>query len=102
MSKRKFSAEERIRIAELCILGKLGQTEAAREVGVDESVVRDWIRLYSTEGATAFVPKEGSIIFLVGLTWPRYHSPKPYASLDMNLRQCAGEAPRRRRTQEQL
>ena len=44
----------------------------------------------------------GSIIFLVGLTWPRYHSPKPYASLDMNLRQCAGEAPRRRRTQEQL
>lgn len=58
MSKNKCSADEKARIAELCISGKLGQTEAAREVGVNESVVRDWIRLYSTEGATAFVPKE--------------------------------------------
>ena len=32
--------------------------------------------------------KNGSIIFLVGLTLPRYRLSQPYASLDMNLRQC--------------
>ena len=30
--------------------------------------------------------KEGSIIFFVGLTLPRYRFSKPSASLDMNLR----------------
>ena len=32
--------------------------------------------------------KNGSIIFFVGLTLPRYSFSKPSASLDRNLRQC--------------
>lgn len=58
MSRSKHSPEERIRIAELCISGKMGQREAARQAGVDYETVADWIRLYSTEGATGFLPKE--------------------------------------------
>lgn len=58
MSRSKHSPEERIRIAELCISGKMGQSEAARQAGVDHETVADWIRLYSTEGATGFLPKE--------------------------------------------
>ena len=58
MSRSKRSAEEKIRIAELCISGQLGQCEAARQAGVSHTVVADWIRLYSTEGATAFLPRE--------------------------------------------
>ena len=46
--------------------------------------------------------KKGSIIFFVGLTLPRYRFSKPYAILDMNLRQCVGYLPRRRWTKEQL
>ncbi len=57
MSRSKHSPEERIRIAELCISGKLGQSEAARQAGVDYETVGDWIRLYSIEGAAAFLPK---------------------------------------------
>ena len=43
-----------------------------------------YIRLESRE--SDFVIKEGSIIFFVGLTLPRYRFSKPSASLDMNLR----------------
>lgn len=37
-------------------------------------------------GKSADDKKEGSIIFFVGLTLPRYRFSKPSASLDMNLR----------------
>lgn len=37
-----------------------------------------------------YCKEKGSIIFFVGLTLPRYRFSKPYASLDMNLRQCVG------------
>ena len=58
MSRSKHSAEERSRIAQECISGKVGQGEAARQVGVDESTIRDWVRQYKAEGATAFLLKE--------------------------------------------
>lgn len=58
MSRSKHSAEERSRIAQECISGKVGQGEAARQVGVDESTIRDWVRQYKAEGATAFLNKE--------------------------------------------
>ena len=60
MSKSKHSPEERTRIAQECISGKLGQSEAARQAGVDKSTIRDWVRQYSVEGVSAFVPKEHS------------------------------------------
>ena len=51
----------------------------------DKSIVA--INILSTQDDEAFF---GSIIFFVGLTLPRYRFSKPYASLDMNLRQCVG------------
>jgi len=56
MSRSKHSPEYRIRIAELCIAGKLGQREAARQAGVDHKAVADWIRLYKAEGTAGFLP----------------------------------------------
>lgn len=58
MSRSKHSPEERIRIAELCNSGKLGRSEAAQQVGVDESTIRQWVQQYSVEGIAAFLPKE--------------------------------------------
>ena len=58
MSKSKNNAEERVRVVEACISGRLGQSEAARQAGVDKSTIREWIRQYSIEGVSAFLPKE--------------------------------------------
>ena len=58
MSRSKHSPEERIRIARLCIAGKLSQCEAARRAKVDHMTVAKWIRQYSTEGIESFFPKE--------------------------------------------
>lgn len=55
MSKRsKYGPEETLRIANLCSEGKKGASEAGREIGVDESTVRDWVRQYEAEWAAAF------------------------------------------------
>ena len=60
MSKRaRIRAEEKIRIARECIAGKISQAEAEALTGVSKTVVADWIRLYVTEGASAFLPKRG-------------------------------------------
>lgn len=61
MSKREqIKAEEKIRIAKACASGKLGQSEAARQIGVDKTTVGDWVRQYQEEGAAAFWPREGN------------------------------------------
>ncbi len=58
MSRRgKITAEEKIRIAKACVAGDIGQSEAAKQIGVDYTVVGDWVRLYTSEGVEAFVGK---------------------------------------------
>ena len=49
--KNKLNAEEKVRIAEDCIEGRISQAEAARRVGVDESSIRGWIAKYKSEGS---------------------------------------------------
>ena len=64
MSKKKrIRLEEKIRIVEDCIAGKISQTEAESQAGVSKTVVADWIRLYSTEGVSAFLPKKGNRLY---------------------------------------
>ena len=64
MSKRKrIQAEEKIRIVKDCISGQISQAEAEARTGVSKTVVADWIRLYVTEGATAFLPKRGNRLY---------------------------------------
>ena len=61
MSKNKNNAEERVRVVEACISGRLGQSEAARQAGVDESTIREWITITYKLGIT-------NLEFTVGLT----------------------------------
>ena len=61
MSKRrKIKAEEKIRIGKAYTSGKISMNAAAEQLGVHQSVVDDWVRLYQTEGATAFLSREGN------------------------------------------
>ncbi len=56
----KIAAEEKIRIARAYIDGKTGQSEAAAQIGIDKSTVRDWVRLYIIKVLEAFVPGKRS------------------------------------------
>ena len=59
MSKRKrIKAEDKIRIAKACTSGIISLNAAAEQIGVHQSVVDDWVRLYQTEGVAAFLPRE--------------------------------------------
>ena len=61
MSKRRrIKSEEKIRIAKACISGTMSLNAAAEQLGVHQSVVDDWVRLYQTEGLAAFLPREGN------------------------------------------
>jgi transposase-like protein len=61
MSKRrKIKAEEKIQIVKAYTSGKISMNAAAEQLGVHQSVVDDWIRLYQTEGTTAFLSSEGN------------------------------------------
>ena len=59
MSKRKrIKAEDKIRIAKAYTSGIISLNAAAEQIGVHQSVVDDWVRLYQTEGVAAFLPRE--------------------------------------------
>lgn len=61
MSKRKpIKAEEKIRIAEACIRGTMSINATAERLGIHQSVVDDWVRLYQTEGEESFLPRKGN------------------------------------------
>ena len=61
MSKRKrIKAEDKIRIAKACTSGVIGMNTAADQLGVHQSAVDDWVRLYQTEGVAAFLPRKGN------------------------------------------
>lgn len=61
MSKRKrVNSEEKIKAAKMCASGEMGQQEVARRLCVDESAIRDWIRIYTAEGDVGFLPREGN------------------------------------------
>ena len=61
MSKRrKIKAEEKIRIAKVCASGTISLNAAAEQLGIHQSVVDDWVRLYQTEGIESFLPRKGN------------------------------------------
>ena len=53
--KPKVSAEEKARIVQDCIAGKISRQEAARKAGVDKKSIRRWIAQYEAEGSLAFI-----------------------------------------------
>ena len=59
MSRRSnHSAEEKIRIAETCLSGKMGICEAGRQAEVSHNTIIRWISRYKSEGPSAFLPSE--------------------------------------------
>ena len=61
MSKReRITAEEKIGTAKAYTQGRVGLSEAAKQVGVHHTVIDDWVRLYETEGVQAFLPRKGN------------------------------------------
>ena len=64
MSKnRKIKPEEKIRIVQECIDGKISQAQAAEEAGVKKESVRTWIAKYHSEGSLAFLTHEGNRVY---------------------------------------
>jgi transposase-like protein len=61
--KSKVSAEEKVRVVEACLSGKLGVCEAGRAAGVDKSSVQAWINRYQAEGSSAFLPAERNRVY---------------------------------------
>ena len=64
MSKRnKVTVDDRIAAAKACIEGKMSHSEAARQLGVDESNVRDWVARYKAGGPLALKALESNQVY---------------------------------------
>ena len=58
--KKKIKAEDKIRTAKAYVNGTISLNAAAEQLGIHQSVVDDWVRLYQTEGIGAFLPREAN------------------------------------------
>ena len=47
--KSTIAPEEKIKVAQDCIEGRISQTEAARRLGIDRTSVRKWVAKYEAE-----------------------------------------------------
>lgn len=54
--KGKIGAEEKLRIVESYLAGKMGYRSAYEEAGVNEATFRQWLSRYKTEGAVGLIP----------------------------------------------
>ena len=61
--KTKYSVEEKVEAVLACIEGKSSQSSMAKEMGVDEATIRDWIGLYKSEGSLGLQPTEQNRIY---------------------------------------
>jgi len=61
--KRKANEDEKIRIAKLCLSGKLSQREAARQVGVSKETIRSWIAKYEFQGELGFLARGNNRVY---------------------------------------
>jgi transposase-like protein len=61
--KGKIPAEEKVRIVERYLNGKIGYTEAQEIAGIGSATWRRWISRYKTEGIEGFQPTERNRIY---------------------------------------
>lgn len=54
--KGKVSAEEKVRIVESYLSGKIGCSEAGRQAGVNDRTIAQWASRYKSEGPSGFLP----------------------------------------------
>ena len=65
--KQKATADEKMRIAKLCLSGKLSQHEAAKQVGVSKTTVQSWIAKYEFQGELGFNSPDKNLIYPIEL-----------------------------------
>lgn len=58
---QKISIEEKVKIVQAYLSGKISISEAARRGGVARSKVQEWARNYKAEGASAFLPHKNRV-----------------------------------------
>lgn len=58
LQKGKITAEEKLRIVEEYLSGKIGLTESYRRAGVGRTTLGRWVSRYKTEGSAGFLPQE--------------------------------------------
>ena len=61
--KTKVSAEEKARLVQDCVAGRLSRAEAARRAEVDERSLYRWIARYEAEGSVGFIATEKNRIY---------------------------------------
>lgn len=61
--KGKIQAEEKIRLVQACEEGELSQTEAAKQAGVDDASIRDWLVRYRSEGSLGFLEQDQNRVY---------------------------------------
>lgn len=61
--RRKIEVEEKVRIVQECIEGKVSQAQAAEIAGVKAESVRTWIAKYQSEGSAAFLTHEKNRVY---------------------------------------
>ena len=59
--KQKLGAAEKLELIQNYLSGKISLSEAARQAGAADESVRQWVRNYETEGATAFMPHKDNV-----------------------------------------
>ena len=63
MRRIKVTPEGKIQAAKECAEGKYGASEQARKLGVDESIVREWVKRYQAQGVSAFYDTETNKVY---------------------------------------
>ena len=64
MSKnRRIKSEEKIKIAQKCIEGKISITEVSKQMGVGKTTVQEWIAKYQAEGSLGFLNHEMNRVY---------------------------------------
>lgn len=81
-ARSRYSAEEKLKIVEACLSGKIGVCEAGRRIGVDKGAIRQWISRYKAEGASAFIPSERNKMYPAEL---KRHAVEEYLAGKGNL-----------------
>lgn len=61
--KVKVTAEEKVRIAELYLSGRIGYSEAGRQLGVDRKAIAQWVSRFQSEGPAGLLPQEHDRVY---------------------------------------
>ncbi|WP_074699054.1 helix-turn-helix domain-containing protein [Selenomonas sp. KH1T6] len=65
--KQKATAEEKTRVAQECLSGRMTRSEAASLLQVNRTTIDEWIYQYESEGSSAFSPRKRNRVYTAEL-----------------------------------